>query len=266
MKKALSVVSAVLFAVLYPFFMISSSFSVKNFYFGFHSIYFIYLRYIIIFIFMFMLMYLNRDNKRLITEYIPIMLIAVSLGIYIEYFITRRYLYNYAYLLWTGVVLSITNAGVFLGATAFVKEEYKKFYKRFWHAYIIIYILIIYVSFIREPNWIPLTINLRFGNGTLKFFKAVFNDPANNMYTSLVCFGNIFILLPFPFIISSIKRLNVPLTLIIGILLPLLFEGYQYVFKCGNVDVDDVFLNYSGYLIGMAIENRIYSKKLKQEV
>jgi hypothetical protein len=48
MKKALTVASAVLFAVLFPFCMVSSSFSVKNSYFGFHSFTFIYIRYFII--------------------------------------------------------------------------------------------------------------------------------------------------------------------------------------------------------------------------
>ena len=68
MKKALTVASAVLFAVLFPFCMVSSSFSVNNSYFGFHSFTFIYIRYFIIIAVMFTLTYLNRKNKALLNR------------------------------------------------------------------------------------------------------------------------------------------------------------------------------------------------------
>ncbi|MBR7072367.1 MAG: VanZ family protein [Eubacterium sp.] len=263
MKKALTVASAVLFAVLFPFCMVSSSFSVKNSYFGFHSFTFIYIRYFIIIAVMFTLTYLNRENKALLNKYVPAAITAVSICAYIDYFITFRYLYNYGYLLWLGVVFSVTNAAVFLSATIFVKDDYPAFYKRFWSAYLVMYILIIYVSFIRNPDFQELSVNMQIGNGTIKFFKAVFNDPLHNLYTSLICFGNIFILLPAPFVIYSFKRPPVIVSVVIGMLLPLFFEGYQYILKCGNVDIDDILLNFTGFLIGLTAAEIIYSKKLK---
>ena len=262
MKKAVSIISAILFAALYTLGMISSSYSVKNFYFGFHDIFFIYSRYIIILLLMVILVYINRDNEKLFTVFVPIMMITVGAAAYIEYFITRNFLYNYGYLLWFGVVYSITNLGVLLGNLAFSGKWFDKFYRRFWLAFIPMYLLIIYVAFIRQPESYELTTNFVFGNGTLKFFKAVFNDPMNNLYTSLICFGNVFIIMPLPFIIRAIKKLPLPVMLIIGLCLPLIFEGYQYVFKCGNVDVDDVVLNYAGYLAGYALCRLIENKKL----
>lgn len=264
MKKAYSYIAAIVFAVLYPFSMISSSFSVKNFYFGFHSFSFIYLRYLIIFITMIILVYLNRKNEKLFYLYIPTAIILVSIGIYIEYFITQKYIYNYGYLLWTGVVFSVTNAGVFIGATLFFKGDYGKYYKRFWLSYLIFYLLILYVSFIRSPDFQSLTVNTQLGNGTLKYFKAVFNDSANNLYTSLICFGNVLILFPLPFIIYALKRPPIVLSIITGALLPFLFEGYQYFFKCGDVDIDDIVLNFAGYLAALIIAEIMYKKELKK--
>lgn len=263
MKKALSFTAAVLFAVLYPFSMISSSYSVNNSYFGFHSFTFIYIRYLIIFIIMLFLIYLNKRNEKLLNVYIPVMLLITSAAAYIDYFITEKFVYNFAYLLWLGVVISVTNAGVFLGATFFVKDAYVTFYKRFWMAYILIYFLIIYVSFIRSPDFQELSVNMELGNGTLKYFKAVFNDPQNNLYTSLICFGNVLILSPIPFIIYAFKRPPLIITLSFGLLLPLIFEGYQYILKCGDVDIDDIMLNFFGYICGMIIAEIIYNKRLK---
>ncbi len=263
MKKAVSFTAAIAFAVLYPFAMISSSFSVSNSYFGFHSFFYIYIRYLIIFSLMFILVYLNRDNKKLLYNYAPTAMAVISLLAYIDYFFTHHFVYNYGYLLWLGVVFSVANAGVFLSATIFINEDYVSFYKRFWSAYLIFYILILYVSFIRNPDFQSLSINTELGNGTLKYFKAVFNDPKNNLYTSLICFGNILILFPVPFIVYSFKRPPLLISIIIGVSLPLIFEGYQYVLKCGDVDIDDILLNLIGYLLALTVAETIYIKIIK---
>ncbi|MCR5206846.1 MAG: VanZ family protein, partial [Eubacterium sp.] len=264
MKKALQYTAAMLFAAAYPFCMLSSSYHVKSSYFGFHSITYIYIRYLIIFITLFVLVYLNRKNEKLLTVFVPTALLSVSAFAYFDYFITGHLLQNYSYMLWLGAVISLTNAALFLSATVFCNGFYERFYRRFWISYLPIYILILYVSFIREPNSFEFSVNLIPTQGTFRYFKAIFQGLDESLYVSLVCFGNLLVLAPLPFIISAVKRLPLPVMLIIGLALPVLFEGYQYIFKCGNVDIDDCILNTAGYLAGLATELKIHGKKIKE--
>ena len=122
-----------------------------------------------------------------------------------------------------------------------------------------------YTAFIRTPNSYGLSVNYTVGHGTLQYFKYIFSHP-NDAYMVFVCFGNIMILMPIPFIIYSIfNRLNQYLMFALALLIPLLIEGYQYVFKCGNVDIDDIILNALGMIIGYGILQIIIKSKLEKQ-
>jgi glycopeptide antibiotics resistance protein len=70
----------------------------------------------------------------------------------------------------------------------------------------------------------------------------------------LIFFGNL----------SAVSnKLTPPKIMIIGFITPFLAEGYQFIFKCGQVDVDDIVLNFGGFMIAYLVYILIYKFKLK---
>ena len=262
MKKAMKNILAAAFILMLPFACFSSSFDPHHsFYFGPHTVIYTYVRYIIIVLLLLFTVFLNRRNYKLITYYTPCVICLTSLFAYIDYFITEKLVYNYFYLFMFGISISVCAFSVFLGYTLFIKEGYNRFFKLFWFSYLLIYLLIIYVAFIRNPDSYDLSVNTQLGNGTLKFFKYILSGK-DTLYLSYICLGNIFILSPLPFIIKAINS-KAPIILYAasGALMPLLFEGYQYLLKCGNVDIDDLVLNWLGFILGCIILKIISTKK-----
>ncbi len=268
MKKAVTHFNAVIFAVIFIIACVSSSFDKYKGeylfgYFGPHSLSFTVIRYAVITVIIFALTYLNRNNTKLFTVILPTELVIVSICAYIDYFITLKFIYNYSYCLWLGASISVATGALFLASLLFIKNDFDRIFKTLLRAYALIYILIFYVSFIRKPDSFTMTVNMSLGNGTLKYFSYViryFDDP----YLALICVGNILIFLPLPFIIKALSfRINDYIILIIGLILPFIVEAYQYIFRCGNVDIDDIVLNITGFLIGFLIMKTVYNKKIK---
>lgn len=262
MKKVINALFGLMFSICFPFACISSNYDpYHSFYFGPHTIQYTYARYAVIAVILIILVYLNRKNEEFLTYYTSFSLFVVSVLVYIDYFKTHRFVYNYYYLFMLGVAISVAAISVFVGATLFLKNNYDEFFRYFWISYLVIYVLIFYVAFVRAPDSYGLTVNTQLGNGTLKFFKYIFRGQ-DSLYLSYICFGNIFILTPLPFIIRAVfKKAPIWIILIIGFLVPFIIEGYQYIFKCGNVDIDDLVLNWLGYLIGTGLMLLISKRK-----
>ena len=266
MKKALLSINAVIFSVLFPFFCISSTFEPAMLkylygYFGPHGFQFILLRYIIIALLIFAFSYILRENEKLMLYVLPIELLIVTAVIYYDYFIGYHLLYNFSYGLWICASVSVASASLFLANTFYFKGDFKKFYRFFWASYAPIYLLILYISFIRTPGSFGFSLNTKIGSGTIQYFSYLFHH-INDGYIALITFGNILVFIPASFIIKNISfKLNDLIILIIGLLLPLGAEAYQYIFKCGDVDIDDLILNWSGFLIGLIIMRLIVRKK-----
>ncbi len=268
MKKTFSGINAVIFALIFFIGCISSGFdkykgAVLFGYFGPHSLTFTVIRYLVIILLIFSLTYINRNNQKLFYTVLPAELLIIGAAAVFDYFITKVFLYNYSYCLWLCAAVSVAAGALFLSALLFLKNDFDKFYKAVFRAYSVIYLLIFYVSFIRKPESLEMSVNLIPGGGTFQYFPYVFrgfDDP----YLALICFGNILVFLPLPFIIKAFSfKIKDSVILIIGVLLPFLVEGYQYIFRCGHVDIDDVILNLSGFIIGFIIMKFVYSKKLK---
>ena len=258
MKKILSAIAAIIFAVLFPIACVSSSFGGYEGYFGFHSMLYTYTRYFIFFVLLIILTALNRNNKKILTIVIPTELFIIAIWMYYDYFIRHQLLYNFSFLLWFGATVSSASAGILCGATLSVRQHYELFYQRFWYTYTAVYLLIFYVSFIRTPDSYGLTINTIPFQGTIKYFKYIFTNSNPDLYLTLVCIGNIFIFIPLPFLLTNyLKKLPTWCLIIIGFIIPCCVEGYQYIFRCGNVDVDDLILNWLGFAIGLTVERLI---------
>ena len=53
--------------------------------------------------------------------------------------------------------------------------------------------------------------------------------------------------------------------MMIGFITPLFVEAYQMIFKCGQVDIDDIVLNFGGFLIAFIVYIAIYKHKLHKD-
>ncbi len=266
MKKVIPVLSGIFMALVFILACISSTFDPRmgqylNGYFGPLEFSVVFLRYIFFTVVIIVLCGFNRKNEKLFTIFLPLSLLLVMAAILYDYIFSHHLLYNYNYALWICASSSVASAALFLGATFFIKDFYLSFYRRFWLSYLILYLFIIYIAFIRLPDSYETTVNTIVGQGTMRFFKYMINN-LDDSYMNLICLGNIFIFLPLPFIIRAIvPKLNIFIIAAIGAVFPILAESYQYVFRCGNVDVDDLILNWSGLIAGLILMNIIYKKK-----
>ena len=269
MKKADTLLCAILFAVLFPFGCISSSFDPSTHdilfgYFAFHSSAFIFGRYLIIFCIIFTLSAVLSKNTMFLLYAFPSELSVVLAITFYDSFIGHNLLYNYNYILWLCVAISVPCAAVFTAATFFMKENYEKFFRIFWRTYIFLYLYLFYDVFLRMPNSFEMKVNMKIGGGIFRFIPYVIHNP-NDAYMILNILGNLLFFLPLPLILKAIvPKIPKPLIVAIGIALPLMVEGYQYIFKCGNVDIDDLILNWSGFIIGFIVLKIIEKYKLKE--
>jgi glycopeptide antibiotics resistance protein len=258
---------ASLYAVFFPVALISGSYdpSFRERFFGYfgpHSQLFTYSRHIVIFLVLLLLVYLNRNNTKFLKYDTLISIGFVSICTFLDYFFFRKVIYNYSYALWLCCAICVACTGVFVGITLFVKKEYKSLFKTFWLSFIPIYLFIMFISFVRAPGSYEMTVNLKIGDGTFQFFKYIISNHYDRLYISLVCIGNLLIFLPLPFIMYALRGKIKAYHIIIGLLFPLIFEGYQYLLKCGNVDIDDIILNWCGFFIGLVFLIIIKKKKL----
>lgn len=126
--------------------------------------------------------------------------------------------------------------------------------KRYFAICIALYaVVLLYMMFYasgREPSGISYL--------QLKPFITIhhfFNDSNFNNQTFLVnIFGNLFLFSPFGWLGLCIKKFNrfVPITIFFIIAISII-ESVQYITGRGVADIDDVFLNTSGMLIGFVI-------------
>ncbi len=267
MKRFFKVLAALIFAAAYPFCCISSAYDgnlsgILWDYFVNRDTVFTYVRFVSIFVVMFILTYLNKDKLKFVSYYILSIMALLTAASFIDRFHTYRLFYNYYIVLWFAVTVGVTNAAVFICATLFSKEYYDKFFRFFWLSLSLFYLFVLYVSFIRTPDSFGRTVNTVIGNGTLKYFKYSFTH-FDDTYMMLICIGNILIFLPLPFIIKSILFKQPSwISLVIGFFLPLIAEAYQYIYRCGNVDIDDLLLNWAGLILGFVLLKIVEKKKL----
>lgn len=270
MKKVLSVMAAILFGALYLFACISTCYDSKfdgvlfNYFYCYDGI-FLFTRYLIVFAVLFLVTFLNKHNQRYITVFIPIAMALLTGCILIDRFHTHHLMYNYYLCLWQSAAIIVANAAVFLSATLFFDKGYQAFYRSFWWAFAGIYLFVIYIAFLRQPDAFALTVNTQIGNGIFKFFKYILHHPSDG-YMVLNFLGNALIFAPLPFMLRNLSR-KAPfyVFIIIGFLVPIAVEAYQYIFRCGNVDIDDLLLNWLGFAVGFAVEEFIFHKKLCKE-
>ncbi len=234
-------------------------------YFSYKSTDMLIIKYTVVFLFVFASVLLNRNKLKYVIDYSSVF-INILLILYIfDYFVTNFSGTDSYYRMWWLCMIYIANAGLYAGFTLICKDDFERLSKKFWLSFLPTYIFTFLLVFARKPN-IYYDVNLKFGNGLLSTADYLISHFHINTWPLFNFVGNIAFFIPIPFIFGTLfpKLKNYQIFLII-ILIPFLVEGYQYVFKCGNVDIDDIVFNMSGIIIGfilLLIENKIHYKRL----
>ena len=257
--------SKILFALVFVLSCLTMNSSEFKGYNGSHSTAFMFLKFALIILFVLIFSYLNLKNTEYVSKVVCITLLIITPLLIFDYYVTQFSGNQFLFRVWWIAYIMVASATVFLTFTVNKAENYKKFYYPFCKCFTPIYVFTLYIGFLRTPNT-RFTYNYRLGHGTFLMLKAIIKKPNIDFEPYLLFFGNIIIFLPLPFIISAfLRKIKTYQLVLIGFAAPFLAEGYQFVFKCGDVDIDDIILNWLGYFIGMGIYLLIEKRLLKKE-
>ena len=225
---------------------------------------FIFTRFFLIIFFLSIITLINKSNTAFISKAANTILLLITPLIIFDYYVTHISGSQFLYRVWWIAYTMVASATVFIVITLIKPKNYKNYYYSFFRSFTPIYLFTLYICFIRTPNT-SLTTNFKLFNGTFLMLKAIIDNPHINFEAYLIFIGNIIIFLPLPLIISAIfKKSKSYQLLIIGFIMPFIVEGYQYIFKCGDVDIDDVILNWLGFFIGLIIHQAIKKRLLTE--
>ncbi len=263
MDKLVTKISRILYILLYLFsatLMSSNKFTGGLWSTGGASS-FIYLKLIFAFLLTFSATNAMISEVEYITQSVKICNMVLAALFVVDYCTNKisgtMILYN---LWWIGAVLS-SSLGVITAVTINVKKSYNLYFKRFIDGITPIYAVMLALIFIRRPG-IGLTHNFKLFKGTISMFKSFIYNPTGNFEAPLIFFGNIFAFFPMPFILKTLfPKIKEKALILIGILCPIFAESYQFIFKCGNVDIDDFITNFIGFLLGYELYKFIDRKK-----
>ncbi len=257
-------IKQLLFIVVFTLSCLTMNSSEFNGYNGSHGTAFLFFKFAIIILLVIWATLENIKNVLFISKTVNITLLVITPIVVFDYYVTQISGNQFLYRVWWIAFIITASATVFLTLTVAKADNYSRFYYSFWKCATPIYIFTLIICFLRIPNN-GLTTNFKLGNGTFIILKRIIENPNINFEPYLIFFGNIIIFVPLPFIISAFFRKLKPYHLaIIGIAVPFIAEGYQYIFKCGDVDIDDIILNWFGFFIGLTIQ-QIIKKRLLTE-
>lgn len=262
MKTNKNTLSKVSFLIAFTFACLTTHSNVLSFYGG-NDIP-ILLKLLLIVVAIGLLTYINKDNKDIINKYPPIIANISIVILIFDFYVTELSGTILLYKIWWLGAIFVAEATLFLTITLSKVNYYNEFYNRFWKEFTPTFIYTFIFCFIRKPFSCERTINyIPFKRG-FKFLVNFLKNPTGTFENPLYFFGNIIFFIPIPFIIRTFfPKLKDKYLLLIGFLLPILLESYQYFFYCGDVDIDDLILNWAGLEIGFLIEKAIKNKLLR---
>ena len=223
-------------------------------------------KYLLIFSFVFIATLLNRDGIDFLSKFVPISTVSITALLIFDYYVTKLSGSQFLFRVWWIGTIFVANSAVFLAVTINNKDErYRKFHSRFWLGFTPIYVFLLFICFVRAP-FSSMSTNFVLGNGTFLMFKAFFKNVHTSFEAPLIAFGNYLIFVPLASILSVLfSKIKSGAILITGIIIPFIIEGYQFIFECGNVDIDDIVLNISGFILGFIIYLIVKKNHLAEE-
>lgn len=234
-------------------------------YWGNNGTPFMFFRFFLIIILMAAVTLICSDYLDFVEKFVPPSAIIITGLMIFDYFVTQFSGGQFLYRVWWIAYIITTLMTVFMTVTLLKYENYQRFYKRFWLSFTPVYLFLLYLCFLRTPGESH-SVNLVIGQGSFLMLKALINNIHVSFEAPLMFFGNLIVFTPLPFILSAVsKKFNPVIIMIIGIIIPYAVEGYQYFFNCGQVDIDDVVLNFAGFYLAFIVYAVIYKRILNKK-
>ncbi|MED4839137.1 VanZ family protein [Heyndrickxia faecalis] len=139
-------------------------------------------------------------------------------------------------------------------------------------------VLIMYIILLVGVVWLIPTANFGYLPINLIPFKTIGNYVMSLMNGTIPVFvivknlaGNVLLLFPLGFLLPlQFSKLSIKKIIMLGVMIPIVIEGGQfilYLLKLGtrSIDIDDVILNFIGYILGYFLVN-IFKIKLLSSV
>lgn len=214
----------------------------------------IYFKLVVAFCTMFVATNICKNEPEFIGKFSTYGAIIITLIYSFDYYVTQISGSIFLFRVWWLGAIIMSHLGVLVGVLVNCKKlEFEKFFKSFAIGIAAIYLITFIICFIRNP-FSGRTTNFVLFKGTFDLLPKFLNNPFGDFEIPLIFFGNIFVFVPAPIVIKGIaKKLNKKQLMIIGFILPIFVESYQYILQCGDVDVDDLILNWFGYGIGLLL-------------
>lgn len=223
------------------------------------------LKCLLIIVFVVIATYINRNRVIFLSKVSSAVTGVVTALVIFDIFITKFSGSQFLYSVWWIISIFVAQITLFTVLSAAKTIDYKYFYDNFWLSFMPLYIFVLMICFLRQP-YSGRTINAVPFHGTFLMLETFLKNPAGGFEAPLLFFGNLLIFIPMPFIIKRLLRNVKSIQIIaIGFIIPVIVEGYQYFLECGDVDVDDLILNWLGFLLGFAVD-AVCQKKINEKL
>lgn len=233
---------------------------------GYNGTVFILEKLLAIFILVFIAGIMNRKNIRFVAEFESKSVIIITLLLIFDYYVTNfsgsMFLFR---ALWITAIF-VAQFALLLSMSIVKTDSYSYFYNKFWIGFTPLYLFTLIICFFRAPFQNMRTVNIIPFKGTFLMLWAFIKDVNISFEAPLNFFGNMLIFIPMPFILFCLlKKTKSSHIALIGIIIPIIIELYQYIFSCGDADIDDIILNWFGFFAGFALQRIINKKLLKNK-
>lgn len=267
MKSKFNNIAVVLFIGIFSFVCLLMSKETIDGIFGFNSFMYQLIKLPIVFASVFFVTLINKNNIDKTSDYCCYFTMAIAVIYFIDscFFRLSGSLY---YRLWWLLTIHIAVFAVYIAVMFMKNIDFKQISKKLIQGYSILY-TVSFASVFLRPMGNGATTNFIPGSGTLKFVPYLIEYP-QDWSIWLITLGNVIFFIPIAFILKTlIPKIKLYQQMIIGILIPVFIESYQLILKCGDVDIDDIILNFTGFLIGLLlliIQNKIKMQQKKEVV
>lgn len=262
-KSKASNIKMILFAVVYSAACFLTSKDIYGSIFYYNSLNYQLIKSAAVFLLVFIVTVINGKSVEKINKYASLYIASVGIIYLIDNYTLQLSGSLTFFRLWWLSLIHIVFLAYYLGLLAMKNIDFNTISVKALKGYSVLYTVSFIVVFLR-PISNNLTTNLVPGHGTLAYINYLMKYPNDSEILFLVV-GNIIFFLPISFLLQAyFPKIKVYQQLIVGFILPFIVEGYQFIFKCGDVDIDDIIMNFSGFLFGyimLIIQNRIKKKK-----
>lgn len=215
------------------------------------------IKFLLIFFFCAAGAFVNRKSPKKAAAfacvYINVILLLYSFDYYVTELSGTQDYYKFMWLSAIFIAQAGYRAGDFLGSCAEKSAYAADTARKFWRAFIPLYVFSFLLIFARKPG-IYYSLNLTPFQGMLSEIDYLISHFSGNSWPLFMLVGNFAFFVPIPLMLKAVfTRLKNIFVLIVGLCVPFAVEGYQYIFKCGSVDIDDIMLNCAGIVTGFLL-------------